>query len=335
MSSRSSVFLGEARLVNGSVGDPVLYVDYPDRDNALLFDAGDNSSLSLPRLADLTAVFITHHHIDHFIGLDRIVRANMDREKTLSIFGPPGTIAKIVDRIKSYEFQFFPFQKIVLDLCEIHEGMLRRGHLDCGRRFPPPVIQDEPWTGGTIFENETVRVETCFADHTVTCLSYAMTEKPGWFMKPGALEKSSLRAGAWIGDVLQHLRQQSSPGTAIRIDGGDFPLATLRDKFFMESTGSKIAFITDTAWSESVRGSLIALAKGSSRLYCDSYYSQKDAKAAEKHRHMTATAAGELARAAIVQELILMHLAPKYHGRESLLLEEAREIFPRVSIVFP
>ena len=31
----------EVRLVNGSTGDPVLYIDYPGRDNALLFDAGE------------------------------------------------------------------------------------------------------------------------------------------------------------------------------------------------------------------------------------------------------------------------------------------------------
>ena len=61
------------RLVNGSTGDPVLYVDSPGKDNALLFDAGDNAALSMQELGDLDAVFITHHHVDHFIGLDRIV----------------------------------------------------------------------------------------------------------------------------------------------------------------------------------------------------------------------------------------------------------------------
>ena len=97
----------EIRLVNGSAGDPMLYVDYPGRDDALLFDAGENAALPIDRLADLAAVFITHHHVDHFIGLDRIVRANIDADKTVSIFGPEGTIRKVYDRIKSYEYQYF------------------------------------------------------------------------------------------------------------------------------------------------------------------------------------------------------------------------------------
>ena len=70
--------ISEVFLVNGSTGDPLLYVDYPGRNNALLFDAGELGILDAGRLGDLAAVFITHHHVDHFIGLDRIVRANLD-----------------------------------------------------------------------------------------------------------------------------------------------------------------------------------------------------------------------------------------------------------------
>src|SRR5262245_28795218 len=97
----------DIRLVNGSTGDPSLYIDYPGRDNALLFDAGENAALDAERLGDLEAVFITHHHVDHFIGFDRIVRANIDRDKTLHVYGPEGTIRKVYDRIKSYEYPFF------------------------------------------------------------------------------------------------------------------------------------------------------------------------------------------------------------------------------------
>jgi ribonuclease BN (tRNA processing enzyme) len=57
-----------ARLVNGSTGDSSLFVDYPGRDDAILFDAGENCSLDAERLGDLRAVFLSHHHVDHFIG---------------------------------------------------------------------------------------------------------------------------------------------------------------------------------------------------------------------------------------------------------------------------
>ena len=34
----------ELRLVNGSTGDPVLFIDYPGKDDALLFDAGEKDT---------------------------------------------------------------------------------------------------------------------------------------------------------------------------------------------------------------------------------------------------------------------------------------------------
>src|SRR6478736_1655578 len=111
----------EIWLVNGSTGDPSLFVDDPGRNNALLIDCGENAALGDDRLGDLETVFLTHHHIDHFIGFDRILRANLDRDKALHIYGPEGTIRKVYRRIKSYEFPFFPFQKLVLEVVEVSD----------------------------------------------------------------------------------------------------------------------------------------------------------------------------------------------------------------------
>jgi len=161
----------EITLVNGSAGDPGLFIDYPGRDDAILFDAGENAGLGADRLGDLGAVFITHHHIDHFIGFDRIVRANLDRDKTLHVFGPAGTIRKVFDRIKSYEYPFFSFQKLVILVREVEPGRIRTAALECLKRFPEPEPVEAPWDGPDLFEGPGLRVEAAFADHTVPCLA--------------------------------------------------------------------------------------------------------------------------------------------------------------------
>jgi ribonuclease Z len=92
-----------------------------------------------------------------------------------------------------------------------------------------------------------------------------------------------------------------------------------------------VAFVTDTAWSEAAQPGLLRLARGATRLYCDSYYAQAQSSRAAQFRHMTATHAAEFARQAKVEQLILMHFAPRYEGRYEALVEEARAIFPRVS----
>ena len=44
---------------------------------------------------------------------------------------------------------------------------------------------------------------------------------------------------------------------------------------------------------------------------------------------MTAPQAAELAATARVEELVLIHFAPRYKGRYQQLVDEARSVFPR------
>jgi ribonuclease Z len=321
----------ELRLVNGSTGDPVLFIDYPGKDDAFLFDAGEIGGLDMKRLGDLEAVFITHHHIDHFVGFDRIVRANLDRDKTLHVFGPEGTIAKVYDRIKSYEFMYFPFQQIVVDVHEILPGKERSARLECSRRFPRPEVVEKDWSGPIIYENADLVVEAAPTDHTVAGLAYALVEKGGYHPDPAKLADGVLKAGPWVSQALTLLRADASPETVLEIEGGRFRLGVLAEQYFSTSRGARVAYVTDTAWSDAVKPGLLRLANRAYRLYCDSYYSVAQASRAAQFRHMTATYAAELARQAKVEQLILMHFAPRYEGRYETLVEEARVIFPRVS----
>ena len=325
--------ISEAFLVNGSTGDPVLYVDYPGRDDALLFDAGELGTLDIGRLGDLAAVFITHHHVDHFIGLDRIVRANLDQDKTLHVYGPDGTIRRVYDRITSYEHPFFPFQKVVFKVHEVVEGRLRWAELDCARRFPEPEVAERTLRGRVpvIYANDDLSVEAALVDHTVPCLAFALVEKPGVHPDASRMAEGPLRPGPWVGRVLDLLRDGAAPETPVEIDGGRFALGALAERYFTTSKGARLAYITDTAWSESSRPALLKLAHRAHRLYCDSYYAATELRQAQAYRHMIATQAAVLATAARVEELVLIHFAPRYRGRYEQLLEEARGVFPRTS----
>lgn len=328
----------EIRLVNGSTGDPVLHIDYPGQyragpanSKALLFDAGDLGSIDMKRLAGLQAVFLSHHHFDHFVGFDKVIRANLDHDKTLSVFGPEGTIRRVYARIKSYEIQFFPFQKLVIEVHDLGDGVIRTAKLECARRFPEPETVERSWEGMTIYENADLSVEAVPVEHTVSCFAYALAEKPGFHPDPEKLNRGLLRPGEWVREARRLLREGARADTEMQIQGGTFRLGTVAEQYFSESSGARVAYVTDTIWNETTRPRLIALAKGAWRLYCDSYYALAQAKQAETHKHMTATHAGELAKAAKVSRLVLMHFAPRYAGRYRLLVDEATKVFPRVT----
>ena len=70
----------------------------------ILIDCGEGTQRQLVRsvgLADLTDVFITHMHADHWLGLPGMLKSFelRDREKPLTVHGPPGMTA-LMERMR-------------------------------------------------------------------------------------------------------------------------------------------------------------------------------------------------------------------------------------------
>jgi ribonuclease Z len=66
----------------------------------ILFDCGEGTQRQLIRsvgLADIDAVFVTHLHVDHWLGLPGMVKSFelRDRDRPLDVYGPPGIRAAI------------------------------------------------------------------------------------------------------------------------------------------------------------------------------------------------------------------------------------------------
>ncbi len=85
----------------------------------ILFDCGEGTQRQLVRsvgLADLHKVFITHLHADHWLGLPGMLKSFelRDRERPLTVYGPPGIAALMKAMRLIYGRLSFPFEVIEL-----------------------------------------------------------------------------------------------------------------------------------------------------------------------------------------------------------------------------
>ncbi len=83
------------QLVNDPFGDPGLYVEYLFEKRSFLFDLGDLRALAPRKILRISDIFVSHTHMDHFVGFDQLLRISLGREKNLRLFGPPGFVAQV------------------------------------------------------------------------------------------------------------------------------------------------------------------------------------------------------------------------------------------------
>jgi ribonuclease Z len=86
----------------------------------VLIDCGEGTQRQLIRsvgLPDLTEVFLTHLHTDHWLGLPGMLKSFDLRERTapLTVFGPPGTKA-LLDTVQRTVFGRLKYRFRVVDL---------------------------------------------------------------------------------------------------------------------------------------------------------------------------------------------------------------------------
>jgi ribonuclease Z len=87
--------------------------------------------------------------------------------------------------------------------------------------------------------------------------------------------------------------------------------------------GQRFAFLMDTRLCDAA----FALAEGADMLVCESTFLSADERLARAYGHLTAAQAGRIAAESGVRLLVLTHFSQRYPD-ESVLLEEAREVFP-------
>jgi ribonuclease Z len=86
----------------------------------LLFDCGEGTQRQLLRtvgLPDMQAVFLTHHHADHWLGLPGMLKSFelRDRQAPLTVYGPPGTVAVMGAMRIVYGRLRYPFEVVDLE----------------------------------------------------------------------------------------------------------------------------------------------------------------------------------------------------------------------------
>jgi ribonuclease Z len=325
-------------LINGRTGDPALYIETLFEQRAILFDLGDITALSPRKIRRIEHVFVSHAHIDHFFGFDRLLRVLVGRDKQIHLYGPNGFVDRVHHKLQAYLWNLVDREPGDLTFVVTEIGPSLAVHT-ARFRLKTAFAAEAMGTGridqDVLFKDPTFRVSTAVLEHRTPCLGFAIEEPAHINIWKTQLARLGLPVGPWLRDLKRAIIENRPDDFPVRIsssitgsNGHDMPLGKLRDALTI-TPGQKIGYITDVADTADNRKAIVELVKNADLLFIEAAFARVDVALATERAHLTTEAAGQIARQAGVHRVEPFHFSPRYAGEDERMRNEVRAAFAR------
>jgi len=326
------------RLVNGPFDDPGLFIPFLLEKRAIIFDLGDIYSLSAKDILKISHVFITHTHMDHFVGFDRLLRLFLGREQNLYMYGPEGFLKNVEGKLAGYSWNLVKHYSnlFALNVTEVHpDHMITRDYI-CQNGFIPASDDIKQPFNGLLHKEPALSVSAEILDHSIPCLGFTIKERFHVNIMKDSVIGLGLEIGPWLNEFKQALFNNKDPDSKFEVEYGRknsskkrFILGDLTNRIALITPGQKVSYIADVIYSKSNVQKIVELAKNADHLFIEAAFLEKDRDIAEIKCHLTALQAGSIAGKAGVKQFTPFHFSPRYKGLEHLLEKEAMDAYSR------
>jgi ribonuclease Z len=320
-------WLVQPSLVNEPFSDPGLLIDFRFGRRALLFDLGDLTPLSPRQLLRVSHAFVSHAHMDHFSGFDRLLRVCLHGTRPLHLVGPD----RVDHKLKAYTLNLLcehPFDFVITAAEFNGEGFDHVSEFRAQDAFCRREVSPERLSSGVLLDEDEFQVKGVVVDHGIPCLAFAFEERLRVNVWSEGLSLLRLGVGPWLNEAKRAVRRGAPDDSEIVVSRDlSIPLGVLKQHALRTARGQKIAYVVDAAYHEENVGRIIALARGADQLFIEVAFLDADADIAARRRHLTARQAGDIAKQAGVARFVPFHFSARYREQEDRLRREAEQAF--------
>jgi len=264
--------------------------------NVFLIDCGEGTQLQLSRFGvkkeRIIAIFISHLHGDHYLGLMGLLSSMhlYGRTKPLSLVAPQGMREIITLQLRLSNTVF----KYEINFLEISGDQSQ-----------------------VVFEDKRITIKAFPLEHRIPCFGYRFDEKT----KPIRIDKEKLPENIKLQEiiVLKSGEDVLEPNGKIKYRYKSFTLPPRKSRSF--------AFCSDTRYTSSI----IPYIRNVDLLYHESTFLESNASLADKTYHSTAAQAADIAKQCKAKSLVIGHYSARYKEID-LFLEEAIKIFKNTNL---
>lgn len=322
----------EPTLFSGLFDDPLLWVGIRPTGRAVLVDCGRMHHLAKRALRALDAVFVSHAHMDHFMGFDTLIRHIHVAPRTCRLFGPPGIARRVAHHLAGYDWNLAEPTWCTLLVDEIHAEHIEHWEFSGPQGFRGRYCDRSTRNGETIWRTSHLQVAATLADHKIPVLMLRLSENEGFAINRDKLARLGLQPGPWLEELKKRycLGAMTAPpipattathaGNPPTIPGGD--AAALYAAMRAERTPASIGYLTDIALTPENLERAKAMLSGVTLLAVECSFLAEDAEKSRAAWHLSSTDLNLLARELQPAYLLPMHLSKSYIHRSSDLYRQ-------------
>jgi ribonuclease Z len=299
-----------ATLVGGVFGDPLVHVRLRNQSRSFLFDLGDPARLAARTAHQVSAVCLSHAHLDHIGGFLWFLRSRIGSFGPCKIFGPAETITRIENFLGAITWDRIEDNAPVFEVCEFDGDRLKRARLQPGS--PKVVLPSLPAEDGVLLEEDNLSIKAVVCDHKIPSLAYALAFHMEISVRKDRLAACGLVPGPWLGRLKQSIAARTPQAEIGLPDGARRSAGALAQELTIIRPGKKLVYAADMADTPANREKVVALARAAHTLFCETAFTLAHRDKAGATQHLTTLAAADIARRAGVERLVPFHFSKRY-----------------------
>jgi len=324
----------------GLFDDPLLLVHIKPLGRSCLFDCGQVHHLAKRMVKRTTSLFISHAHMDHFMGVDSFIRHNHVSPATFDIFGPPGITEKMAHKLAAYDWNLTEPSWCSLRVHDVFPERLATALFPGPDGFPCRQAGDAVRTDPVVYRNEWIEVAAASCDHRIPSLIYRITERPRFVIDQTRMAELGLVPGDWLRLLKKRILGGGAGGPLAaqrrRDEGVEEWTVTepeiLYDRIRLEESPAAVGYIGDIGAGSENLAQVDSLLAGVTLLVCSCSFLAKDRDKARHSCHLCTSDLNLLVDRIRPRFLLPMHLSKSYQGRSALLYDEL-ELPPGVTLL--
>lgn len=320
------------RQLNSPFYDAAFFVRNLYRRHAFLLDCGSLGNLEHSELLSVRDIFVSHTHMDHFYGFDRVIRGSLVADHEITLYGPPGFIDNIEGKFRGYTWNLVDEYTFSVKAVELYaDGNIKAARFSSGKKFQPEelnfadVVTKEHLLEDKVNDKPVINIGEGFFmeyehfDHRIPSLGFRITEPVRFSIDKDRLADLGEKTGPWLAELKKALSDDKKEGT-IDVNGTNRSIKELEERLVSVQKPQSVTYITDCAPTAANVEKAVAFAKNSSILIIESVFLKEDEDHAIQKQHLTMELAKEIFLKSGSELVRFTHFASRYEQEKSSFL---------------